>query len=90
MSCTDQPGIVACVSSFLYRRGANIVQSDQDSTGPAGGRFFLRIVFHLPGLDKELPRLEREFRQEVAARLDADFRFRAASVPTRVALFVSR
>ncbi|GAA3413626.1 formyltetrahydrofolate deformylase [Streptosporangium vulgare] len=90
VSCTDQPGIVACVSSFLYRRGANIVQSDQDSTGPAGGRFFLRIVFHLPGLDKELPRLEREFRQEVAARLDADFRFRAASVPTRVALFVSR
>ncbi|MEV0756458.1 formyltetrahydrofolate deformylase [Streptosporangium sp. NPDC050280] len=90
VSCTDRPGIVACVSSFLYRRGANIVQSDQDSTGPAGGRFFLRIVFHLPGLDKELPRLEREFRQEVAARLDADFRFRAASVPTRVALFVSR
>ncbi|MEU8205164.1 formyltetrahydrofolate deformylase [Streptosporangium sp. NPDC049046] len=90
VSCTDRPGVVACVSSFLYRRGANIVQSDQDSTGPAGGRFFLRIVFHLPGLDKELPRLEREFRQEVAARLDADFRFRAASVPTRVALFVSR
>ncbi|TDC10076.1 formyltetrahydrofolate deformylase [Nonomuraea longispora] len=90
VSCTDRPGIVACVSSFLYRRGANIVQSDQDSTGPAGGRFFLRVVFHLPGLDKELPRLEREFREEVAARLGADFRFRVASAPTRVALFVSR
>ncbi len=90
VSCTDRPGIVACVSSFLYRRGANIVQSDQDSTGAAGGRFFLRIVFQLPGLDKELPRLEREFREEVGLRLGADFRFRAAAAPTRVALFVSR
>jgi formyltetrahydrofolate deformylase len=90
VSCTDRPGIVANVSSFLYRRGANIVQSDQDSTGAAGGRFFLRVVFHLPGLDKELPRLEREFREEVGARLGADFRFRAAAAPARVALFVSR
>ncbi|MEU8363134.1 formyltetrahydrofolate deformylase [Nonomuraea sp. NPDC048882] len=90
VSCTDRPGIVACVSSFLYRRGANIVQSDQDSTGAAGGRFFLRVVFRLAGLDKELPRLEREFQEDVAARLGADFRLRAASAPTRVALFVSR
>ncbi|WP_311931743.1 formyltetrahydrofolate deformylase [Microbispora sp. H11081] len=90
VSCTDQPGIVARVSSFLHRRGANIVQSDQDSTGPTGGRFFLRVVFHLAGLRAELPRLEREFHAEVAAGLGAEFRFRDASAPTRVALFVSR
>nr|WP_219469131.1 formyltetrahydrofolate deformylase [Nonomuraea rhizosphaerae] len=90
VSCTDRPGIVACVSSFLYGRGANIVQSDQDSTGAMGGRFFLRVVFHLPGLREELPRLEREFGEEVGAKFGADFRFRDASAPTRVALFVSR
>ena len=47
VSCTDQPGIVAAVTTFLAERGANIVQSDQDSTDPLGGRFFLRSHLQL-------------------------------------------
>jgi formyltetrahydrofolate deformylase len=90
MSCVDGPGIIARVTAFLHRRGANIVQSDQYSTGPTGGRFFLRTEFHLPGLRGELARLERGFAAEVAGRLGAQFRLRDASVPARVAIFVSR
>ena len=90
MSCVDGPGIIASVTSFLHRRGANIVQSDQYSTGPTGGRFFLRTEFHVPGLRDELASLERGFAAEVAADLQARFRLRDASVPTRVALLVSR
>jgi formyltetrahydrofolate deformylase len=90
MSCVDRPGIIASVASFLHRSGANIVQSDQYSTGPTGGRFFLRVEFHLPGVTARLADLERDFAAEVAALLGAQFRFRDAAVPTRVALFVSR
>jgi formyltetrahydrofolate deformylase len=90
VSCVDGPGIVAKVSSFLHRRGANIIQSDQDSTGPSGGRFFLRTVFHLPNLSEELPRLEREFAAEVSSLIGPRFKVCDASAISRVAIFVSR
>jgi formyltetrahydrofolate deformylase len=47
IACPDRPGIVAAVSGFLLERGANIVSSHQYSSGPTGGRFFLRIEFFL-------------------------------------------
>ena len=42
---------MAAVSSFLERQGANIFQSDQYSTDPEGGAFFMRVEFHLEGID---------------------------------------
>jgi formyltetrahydrofolate deformylase len=90
MSCQDRPGIVASVASFLHRSGANIVQSDQYSSDPTGGRFFLRVEFHLPGVGARLGSLERSFDTDVAAALDAQFRLRDAAAPYRAALFVSR
>jgi formyltetrahydrofolate deformylase len=91
LSCVDGPGILAKITSFLHGQGANIVQSDQYSTDPVGGRFFIRIVFHLDDLATRLPALEREFAEQVGAGLEqATFRLRDASVPTRVAIFVSR
>ena len=90
VSCPDGPGIVAKISTFLHRRGANIVQSDQYSTGPVGGRFFLRVEFHLPDLTDRLAELERDFAREVGAALGGTYRFRDASAATRVAVFVSR
>jgi formyltetrahydrofolate deformylase len=89
VACPDRPGIVANVSSFLFRHGANIVQSDQYSTGPTGGRFFLRIEFHLPQLADRRDRLAHEF-GELAGRMGAQFQLRISAAPTRVALFVSR
>ena len=61
VSCPDQPGIVAAVSEFLFERGANIVHSDQHSTDPMGGRFFLRIEFELPGLTGTAAAFEAAF-----------------------------
>ena len=52
ISCPDQPGIVAAVSRFLFEHGANILDADQHSTDPAGGIFFMRMVFQLDGLDE--------------------------------------
>jgi formyltetrahydrofolate deformylase len=90
MSCVDGPGIIALVTSFLHRRGANIIQSDQYSTGPTGGRFFLRTEFHLPDLQDQLEPLKRDFDTTVASPLGATFRLCDAAVPVRVAIFVSR
>ena len=90
VACQDGPGIVAAISAFLHSRGANIVQSDQDTTDPVGGRFFLRVVFRLPELPTWLDELQEEFAREVAEPLGMWFRMRSAAVPTRVAVFVSR
>jgi formyltetrahydrofolate deformylase len=59
--CPDRPGIVAAVSRFLYDSGANILESQQYSTGLFGGTFFLLIEFHLPGLSECFDVLEDEF-----------------------------
>lgn len=40
ISCPDQPGIVAAVSTFLYDSGANITTSDQYSSDPQGAHSF--------------------------------------------------
>ena len=39
ISCPDGPGIVAAVSDFLFRRGANIIHSSQHSTAPSAVAF---------------------------------------------------
>jgi formyltetrahydrofolate deformylase len=45
ISCPDQPGIVASVSQFIFQHQGNIIQSDQHSTDPHDGVFFMRISF---------------------------------------------
>ena len=87
VTCPDRPGIVSAVSSFLADSGANIVSSDQYSTDPEGGRFFLRVVFHLP---RGASGLEARFASEVAEPFGMDFRLHDAAVPKRVAIMVSR
>src|SRR5438445_8068588 len=103
IACPDRPGIVAAVSGFLFARGANIVSSHQYSSDPSGGRFFLRTEFFLPEADDpshDEPRtrgtasarreLERDFADEVAARLQMDWRIRWWGERQRIAILVSR
>ena len=90
VSCPDGHGIVAAVAGLLSELGANIVASDQHSTDPEGGRFFLRMEFHLAGLDAARAVLERRFGEEIAARFGMDWRLSYPAEAKRVALFVSR
>lgn len=89
ISCPDRPGIVAAVSRFLFEQGANIVQSDQHSTDPEGGRFFMRVEFTLPDLEERAPRLERDF-AGVAGVFRMDWRLAVAARVKRLAVFVSK
>jgi len=90
VSCADGPGIVAAVTTFLADRGANIITSDQYSTDPEGGRFFLRLEFHLPGVGDALGELREAFDREVAQPRGMRFHINDASRPKRVAIMVSR
>jgi formyltetrahydrofolate deformylase len=90
VSCVDRPGIVAAISTFLAHRGANIVQSDQHSTDPEGGTFFMRTEFRLDGLEDQAPELEQAFGEEVAEAFGMDWQMRYASRRKRVAILFSR
>ncbi len=84
VTCADRPGIVAAVSGFLYRQGANVVQSDQYSTDAGAGRFFMRVVFSHPDLDNRLDLLQQRFAYDVADAFDMWFQLRSADARPRL------
>jgi formyltetrahydrofolate deformylase len=90
LSCPDQPGIVAAVSTFLFQQGANISSSAQHSTGPDGGKFFMRTEFALDGVEEQVEALEQAFRGEVGERFEMTWRMSCESELKRVAILVSR
>jgi formyltetrahydrofolate deformylase len=90
VSCADRPGIIAAISRFLNDHGANIIESDQYSTDPVGGTFFLRTVFHRAGLAAMRDELEARFAAEVGRPFAMDWRFTDPGLPKRAALMVSR
>jgi len=89
LRCDDRPGLVAAITSFLARAGANIVSLDQHSTQQTGGMFMQRTIFHLPGLAAARTELEQDFRTQVAEPFGIDFRLTEAAKPKRVALMAS-
>jgi formyltetrahydrofolate deformylase len=89
LSCSDRPGIVAAITRFLYEFGANIIHSDQHTLDPFGGQFFIRIEFHLSGLEQREDELRGAF-SHVAGTFEANWRLSIAKQKKRVALFASR
>ena len=89
ITCPDRPGIVAAVSQFLFEAGANITESQQYSTDPFGGTFFLRLEFHLDGLDRRAGDLGERFAR-LADRFSMRWKLTRAADLKRVAIMVSR
>ena len=90
LSCSDRPGLVAAITSFLAEAGANIVSLDQHSTEETGGVFMQRTIFHLPGLAAARDDLERDFADRIAGPFEMNFRLTEAAKPKRVALMASK
>jgi formyltetrahydrofolate deformylase len=86
-SCPDRPGIVHAVSRFLFEAGANIVSSDQFSTDPEGGTFFLRIEFTPPA---DRAQLGERFSPAVAEPFGMTWRIRSTDQRQRIAVLASR
>ncbi|NQY75241.1 MAG: formyltetrahydrofolate deformylase [Candidatus Margulisbacteria bacterium] len=64
--CPDQPGIIATLSTFLFKKGANILDVDQHSTLEEKGRFFCRIVFCFKEKGISLTKLETSFKKAMS------------------------
>jgi formyltetrahydrofolate deformylase len=90
VSCADRHGIIAAVSSFLSDADANILSSDQHSTDPEGGTFFMRMEFRLEGLLERRDELERAFAERVAEPLELRWRFAYGDQRKRTAILASR
>jgi formyltetrahydrofolate deformylase len=89
VTCPDRPGVVAAVSRFLYEAGANIVESQQYSTNPFGGTFFLLVEFHLPGLAERADELAQEF-SALSGSFSMSWKMTRAADRKRIAIFVSK
>ena len=90
VQCPNRPGIVAAVSDHLYRRGANIVQADQYSTGGDRPRFFLRLEYELAGLDAPPAEIAGAFGAEVTPRFEIQWHVSYSAVRPRIAILASR
>ena len=90
IKCPDRPGIVAAISSFLFRHGANITDLDQHSSDGEPGVYFMRLEFQTTHLDVGLPELRRLFAEEVASPFSMEWRFALSSDRKKVAILVSR
>jgi formyltetrahydrofolate deformylase len=88
IDCPDARGIVAAVSEFLYRNGANIVHADQHQDA-ALRLFFMRVEWELDGFAIPVDGFAAAF-APVAERFAMKWRIERSSERPRVALFVSR
>lgn len=89
ISCPDQVGIVASVSRFLYEYGANIITSDQHTTDPTGGDFFMRVEFDLPELADREAQLKKDF-SSIAELYSMDWSLNQVNRIKKMAIFVSK
>ena len=90
VQCPDRPGIVAAISSFLFRHGANITDFDQHTSDQGAGAYFTRLEFQTGRIDLPLEDLEKAFELDVAKPFAMDWRLTLSSQRKRVAVLVSK
>ncbi len=90
VQCPDRPGIIAAISSFLFRHGANITDFDQHTSDDGEGAYFTRLEFQTGRIDLPFADLERAFALDVARPFAMDWRLTVSSQRKRVAVLVSR
>jgi formyltetrahydrofolate deformylase len=90
VQCPDRPGIVAAISSFLFRHGANITDFDQHTSHDEPAVYFTRLEFQTGRIDLPLDDLERAFALDVAKPFQMDWRLSLSTARKRVAVLASR
>ena len=89
VKCPDKPGIVSVLSSFLHKHNANIIESNQYSSDPEDGMFFIRIEFHCDDLVMKRSQMEAEFKQ-IAIEHNMTYSFHYKAIRQRAAIYVSK
>jgi formyltetrahydrofolate deformylase len=90
VQCPDRPGIVAAISSFLFRHGANITDFDQHTSEDDSGIYFTRLEFQTEKIDLPLADLEAAFALDVAKPFAMRWRLAPSTQRKRVAVLVSK
>jgi formyltetrahydrofolate deformylase len=90
VQCPDRPGIVAAISSFLFRHGANITDFDQHTSEEEPAVYFTRLEFQMAKLDLPIEDLEHAFALDVARPFGMEWRLALSSERKRIAVLVSR
>lgn len=90
VTCSDRSGIVQAVSGFLYHQGANIISLDQHTTQANGGKYFMRVVFHLPELTTKKATLTQTFADNVADVYDMTWQLSIANESKKIGILVSK
>ena len=85
LSCEDRPGLVAAVTSMLFENGGNILEAQQFDD-PGTGRFFMRVLFDMPG-ESHVFRVRFA---DLAERHAMDWKLRARDERRKVMLLVSK
>ncbi|HAU21375.1 MAG TPA: formyltetrahydrofolate deformylase [Erythrobacter sp.] len=86
LSCVDRPGITARVTGFLFERGCNVLEAQQFNDLECD-RFFMRVEFVSPTVDRESIREEFE---PLADELGLYWKLALRDRPRRVLLMVSK
>ena len=89
VKCPDKPGIVSVLSTFLFKYNANIIESNQYSSDPENGTFFIRIEYHSDQLQQKASDMEREFEQ-IAKEYCMTYKFYYLNKRQRSAIYVSK
>ena len=89
VQCVDQKGIVAKLSDFVFRYEGNILQSDQYTTDPSNGLFFMRLEFCFDPLFVTHSHLEEEF-GILAKGLRAQWKIHYRSTRMRMGILLSK
>jgi formyltetrahydrofolate deformylase len=88
LSCPNRPGIVAAVSTHLFRNGCNILDANQFDDIESG-RFFMRVVFN-PVEDGASPDAVREGFADIADQFGMSFTIKSRSERQRVLIMASK
>src|SRR5439155_3528337 len=88
VSCPDQKGIVATVSDFVYKHGANIVESEQHQDVDLN-IFLMRLEWDLDGFDLSMAEFGRRF-APIAERFQMQWRVALTRYRPRVGILLSR
>ncbi|MCP3027274.1 formyltetrahydrofolate deformylase [Halobacillus sp. A5] len=89
IKCPDQPGIVSAVTRFLHENEANIIESNQYTTDPQDGKFFMRIEFESP----KLPAAEEDVKKNfavIAQSFEMEWSLKGAYNVKKTAVFASK
>jgi len=88
VTCPDRKGLVSGISSFIFRDGGNILQSDQ-YTDLEAGIFLARFEFLLDGFQVHRERIAEHFRP-LALEFGMRFELHFSDHAPKIALFASR